>query len=50
MLPFKNPSADDYGAAGTGTPILLSVHKRSTSDSGYWDTDKFFLIQNWLGI
>ena len=30
-----NPSADDYGAAGTGTPILLSVRKRSTSDSGY---------------
>ena len=28
-----NPSADDYGA--TGTPILLSVRKRSTSDSGY---------------
>ena len=30
-----NPSADDYGVAGTGTPILLSVRKRSTSDSGY---------------
>jgi len=30
-----NPSADDYGVTGTGTPILLSVRKRSTSDSGY---------------
>jgi len=34
-----NPSADDYGAAGTGTPILLSVRKRSTSDSGYSGED-----------
>jgi len=32
-----NPSADDYGA--TGTPILLSVRKRSTSDSGYSGED-----------
>ena len=53
-----NPSADDYGAAGTGTPILLSVRKRSTSDSGYSGTDKFFsfikyrsgFTNNWLGI
>lgn len=28
-----NPSADDYGCSAT--PILLSVRKRSTSDSGY---------------
>ena len=28
-----NPTADDYGS--TATPILLSVRKRSTSDSGY---------------
>ena len=28
-----NPAADDYGSSAT--PILLSVRKRSTSDSGY---------------
>ena len=28
-----NPTADDYGSSAT--PILLSVRKRSTSDSGY---------------
>ena len=32
-----NPSAEDYGSSTT--PILLSVRKRSTSDSGYSGED-----------